>query len=181
MPPVAPGATVAVPLPAETDGDGVLTVPAVTASETAWATDGHEIAWTQSGALPVAERVSGSVAPVRVGRRAPGSARRRSTPLTGRLRTIGGAAVPGPDLALWRAPTDNDRGIADNKQEGRSDAEAGRCPGSTACTPGSSPSTSAADALTVDDGGRRRRARRPRAADARAGPRTARRCASTPR
>ena len=35
-------------------------------------------------------------------------------------RRRGGA---GPQLALWRAPTDNDRGIADNKREGQSDSE----------------------------------------------------------
>jgi beta-galactosidase len=120
VPPVAAGETVTVPLPAF---DGVLTVRAVLAADTAWAPAGHEVAWTQAGALPVPEQVSGSVAPETAGdtvRLGPAEFDAR----TGRLRSIGGSPVPGPDLARWRAPTDNDRGVAPERAGLLSDADA---------------------------------------------------------
>jgi beta-galactosidase len=119
VPPVAPGEAVEVPLPAF---DGVLTVRAVLAADQPWAEAGHEVAWVQAGALPVPEPIASGGAvtedagAVRVG---PGS----FDAVSGRLTAIGDSAVEGPTVALWRAPTDNDRGIADNKQEGRSDSE----------------------------------------------------------
>jgi beta-galactosidase len=39
---------------------------------------------------------------------------------TGRLRRLFGLDVDGPRLELWRAPTDNDRGIAFSRGDGRS-------------------------------------------------------------
>ena len=119
VPPVAPGETVTVPLPAF---EGVLTVRAVLAADAAWAQAGHEIAWVQTGALPVPEPIVAGGAVVRDDeaiRVGPGS----FDPIRGRLTAIGGSAVAGPTVALWRAPTDNDRGIADNKHEGQSDSE----------------------------------------------------------
>ncbi|RIX30729.1 glycoside hydrolase family 2 TIM barrel-domain containing protein [Amnibacterium setariae] len=122
MPHVAPGTTAVVPLPAEAEGDGVLTVSAVTREESDWATDGQEVAWVQHGALavPAPVKPSGAVheegGTIRLG---PGA----FDAATGRLTELGGLPVDGPTVALWRAPTDNDRGIADNKQEGLSDAE----------------------------------------------------------
>jgi beta-galactosidase len=94
------------PLPAFT-GD-VLTVRAVLAVDTPWADAGHEVAWAQHQVAPAS--------PV-----APGSARPQWTTSgfsfgpaefdrNGRLRQFGGLAVGAPHLALWRAPTDNDRG-----------------------------------------------------------------------
>ncbi len=121
VPPVAPGGTVEVALPPETEGVGVLTVSAVTAAETPRAPAGHEIAWTQSGALPETAVPEATVAPsasdgvIRLG---PASFDAR----TGRLLTVGAVEVPGPELALWRAPTDNDRGAA-NGAQARSDAD----------------------------------------------------------
>jgi beta-galactosidase len=40
---------------------------------------------------------------------------------TGRLRQLFGLVVDGPRLELWRAPTDNDRGVAFDTTDGRSD------------------------------------------------------------
>jgi beta-galactosidase len=39
---------------------------------------------------------------------------------TGRLRRLFGLDVDGPRLELWRAPTDNDRGVANDSPDGRS-------------------------------------------------------------
>jgi beta-galactosidase len=121
VPTVGPGATVEIPLPPETAGDGVLSVSAVTATGTPRWTDGEEVAWTQSGALVRAAPPEGSVAPTAsdgVIRMGPASFDAR----TGRLLALGAVAVPGPELALWRAPTDNDRGAA-NGDQARSDAD----------------------------------------------------------
>ena len=101
----------------------MLTVSAVTAAETTWASAGHEIAWTQSGELPVAPPIEGRVAPSAEGdalRLGPGT----FDSATGRLRSIGAVVVPGPELALWRAPTDNDRGIGNERAGLPSDADA---------------------------------------------------------
>ncbi len=54
LPEVAPHATAVVPLPDAARGEGVLTVRLVLADATDWATAGHELAWAQAGALPVA-------------------------------------------------------------------------------------------------------------------------------
>ncbi|HET6825441.1 MAG TPA: glycoside hydrolase family 2 TIM barrel-domain containing protein [Amnibacterium sp.] len=122
LPEVAPHATAEVALPAEAGGDGVLTVRLVTAAPTGWADAGHEVAWTQAGALPVAAAPAARVAPRRDGRRLTlGPAVLDG--VTGRLVTIGDVPVPGPDLTLWRAPTDNDRGVAKEREGLPSDAD----------------------------------------------------------
>ena len=98
-----------------------LTVEAALASATAWADAGHVLARTQAdvsaprGTAPAAPatgpvvvsdhgataRVGGAVLDLR----------------TGRLRSVGGLAVDGPTLELFRAPTDNDRGRAPHGYE----------------------------------------------------------------
>ncbi|WP_375388195.1 glycoside hydrolase family 2 TIM barrel-domain containing protein [uncultured Amnibacterium sp.] len=122
LPAVAPGSSAEVRLPAEALGDGVLTVRAVLAADTEWAQAGHEVAWVQGGAL---------AAPAPAGDRAPeaeGEVLRLGPAAfdaaTGRLRSLGDTAVDGPALALWRAPTDNDRGVAEFAPGGVSDADA---------------------------------------------------------
>ncbi len=123
VPPLAPDGSVEVVLPREAAGDGVLTVSAVTATETAWATDGYELAWVQSGELPAPVPPEACTRPWRsagVLRLGPAEFDAAS----GELRTIGGVPVPGPHLALWRAPTDNDRGVGNEREGMPSDADA---------------------------------------------------------
>lgn len=125
-----PGASahVAVPLPEaprERRGERWLTLRAELAEKTAWAPDGHVVAWAQ---VPLAspDGESRRVDPVAlVGARAEtmiadgelvlGPARfdRRS----GMLLSLGGLPIDGPRLTLWRAPTDNDRGGAQGDAE----------------------------------------------------------------
>jgi beta-galactosidase len=108
LPEVAPRGAAVVPLPEGARGDGVLTIRVVTATETAWAPAGHEVAWGQRGALAVPDAPAASVAPRRDGRVLEiGPA--RIDAVTGRLR-LGDLDLGGPELVLWRAPTDNDRG-----------------------------------------------------------------------
>ncbi|WP_158853806.1 glycoside hydrolase family 2 TIM barrel-domain containing protein [Saccharothrix deserti] len=99
-------------LPIDGDGERWLTVEAESAEPTAWAPHGHVVAWGQiplpstSDARPVmlgsapvpAEPVDAHIVL--------GSARfdRR----TGTLLSLDGQYLHGPQLALWRAPTDND-------------------------------------------------------------------------
>ncbi|MET8451890.1 glycoside hydrolase family 2 TIM barrel-domain containing protein [Streptomyces sp. NPDC005209] len=101
QPPAAPGG-------AETHG----TVRALAADGTAWAPKDHVVAW---GQFPVSARQVPSVAasdgPV------PGEGLITLGPAsfdarTGALRSIGGVAVTGLRLDVWRATTDNDDGAA---------------------------------------------------------------------
>ncbi|NYI04428.1 glycoside hydrolase family 2 TIM barrel-domain containing protein [Allostreptomyces psammosilenae] len=127
LPELPAGASTELPVPRlpETTGESWLTVRAVLAEDTPWAPAGHEVAWGQvavrpapgaaspatstTGSTPVSTSVSTSggtgaaAGPVTLG---PGTFDR----LTGRLTAIGGLALDGPRLDLWRAPTDNDRG-----------------------------------------------------------------------
>ncbi|WP_299036967.1 glycoside hydrolase family 2 TIM barrel-domain containing protein [uncultured Pseudokineococcus sp.] len=91
-----------------------LTVEAVLAAATGWADAGHVVARTQvdvttpSATAPPAPAAAAVVvdddgATARVGDAVLDLA-------TGRLRAVGGLAVDGPQLELFRAPTDNDRG-----------------------------------------------------------------------
>lgn len=122
LPALAPGETATVPLPdGAADGD-VMTVRAVLAEDAPWAPAGHEVAWAQAGLLPDVAPPSGTVAPearegvITLG---PGVFDGR----TGQLTALGDVPVDGPVLTLWRAPTDNDRGVAKDRQEQPSDAE----------------------------------------------------------
>ncbi len=89
----------------------VLTVSLVLAESSAWAPAGHEVAWCQAGtpAGPLAAISAGSASRVTGDGIALGPAVFDAA--TGRLRTLGGLAVGGPELNLWRAPTDNDNGV----------------------------------------------------------------------
>jgi beta-galactosidase len=99
-------------------GELWLTVSAALAGDTAWAEAGHvlavaQAAWPSTPPRPSARptRDAGAhptgIAPSDVaGRFALGPAEFQD----GRLAALGGAAVAGPRLELWRATTDNDRG-----------------------------------------------------------------------
>ncbi len=118
VPPLAPGeqADVALPpAPARAQpGEAVWTVRAVLATDTAWAQAGHEVAWGQLTAVPRPAPVP-DPGPSAVPRR--GGGRITLGPAvfdaaTGRLRTLGDLVLSeGPRLDVFRAPTDNDRGM----------------------------------------------------------------------
>jgi beta-galactosidase len=86
-----------------------LTVRAVLAEDQPWAPAGHEVAWGQHQVAPPAPvTVSGADRPQRTENGfafGPGEFDR-----TGRLVGFGTFSVGAPHLALWRAPTDNDKG-----------------------------------------------------------------------
>jgi beta-galactosidase len=118
VPPLAPGASATVPLPAlpPTSSESWLTVRAVLATAQPWAPAGHEVAWGQAevrrptarpSEAPAAQ-VSGAHAGPRDGggvvELGPGTFDAR----TGRLTALGGLPVHDLRLDLWRAPTDND-------------------------------------------------------------------------
>ncbi len=91
--------------------DTWLTVRAVLARDEPWAPAGHEIAWTQAPLPAAAPRTaapgSTSGSPVRTdddGLVRLGAG--RFDPRTGTLVRLGELAVAGPQLDLWRAPTD---------------------------------------------------------------------------
>ncbi len=105
VPPVAPGSTGEVTLPAAPTsrdaGETWLSVRAELAEDAAWASSGHVVARAQI------QRESGH-APVRT--RTPSSRTAADVdPRTGRLTSVFGLPVEGPWLELWRGPTDNDR------------------------------------------------------------------------
>jgi beta-galactosidase len=136
VPPLPPRASTTFalpPLPA-TPHESWLTVRAVLATDHPWAPAGHEIAWGQlpitppspppdpgppavveprppmvgppnrEGSPPPEGAAAVVHSPLRVG---PGA----FDPASGRLVRLGELAVEGPRLDLWRAPTDNDRGL----------------------------------------------------------------------
>jgi beta-galactosidase len=89
-------------------GERWLTVRAVLAKDEPWAEAGHEIAWGQGPLAAVS-------APAPTGPGVPAEAAGRGFRLggaefdaLGRLTALGGLAIDGPRLDLWRAPTDND-------------------------------------------------------------------------
>jgi beta-galactosidase len=115
VPEVTPGESGSVPLPPAVAGGGVLTITAALREATAWAPAGHEIAWTQQGALPrTAARPSGARPLLDGGTIRLGPA--EFDAVTGQLVRLGSTALPGPDLVLWRAPTDNDLGFATERK-----------------------------------------------------------------
>lgn len=120
VPELGPGEGAVVELPrmprSRGGGEAWWTVRAVLAEDTAWAPSGHEVAWTQFAA---AEESAGRPAVVRGGR--PHSPRFAEGSVivlgpgtfdaaSGVLKYFSGNAVHGPELDVWRAPTDNDRG-----------------------------------------------------------------------
>jgi beta-galactosidase len=100
VPPVAPGDSAELDLPAKADGSAEtwLTVRAVLAADEPWAPAGHEIAWGQVQLVepshPEPARGGGVVALDRV---------------RGVLTGLAGIPLDGPRLEAWRAPIDNDR------------------------------------------------------------------------
>ncbi|MET9449348.1 glycoside hydrolase family 2 TIM barrel-domain containing protein [Streptomyces cinerochromogenes] len=118
VPPLAPGGSAEVKLPAVPDGapagEAHWTVRAVLASDTAWAPKDHVVAW---GQFPVSARRVPHVAAT--ARPAPGGGDGEIAlgpgvfdARTGAPRTIGGVPVTGLRLDVWRATTDNDDGAA---------------------------------------------------------------------
>ncbi len=106
--PVSAGEAVHVAIPAlpATLGETWLTVRAVLAQEAAWAPAGFELAWGEGLVRAAAQPVS---SPQRVSSRRPPD--RSAFAADGSLVRIGDLAVVGPRLDIWRAPTDNDRGM----------------------------------------------------------------------
>jgi beta-galactosidase len=92
------------------------------ASDTPWAPAGHVVALVQHDRTPAAR----ATVPAHASRRARrpqlarGALPAEFDERTGRLRRLFGLDVDGPRLELWRAPTDNDRGVAWNSTDGRS-------------------------------------------------------------
>ncbi|GAB2964698.1 glycoside hydrolase family 2 TIM barrel-domain containing protein [Streptomyces pseudoechinosporeus] len=95
----------ALPVPADPVGELWLTVRARLAEDRAWADSGHEVAWAQ---FPVgrAPQPPESVRAL--------SARTIFHPRTGMPTALGPLLLDGIRLDLWRAPTDNDRGMGPN-------------------------------------------------------------------
>ncbi|GAA2497175.1 glycoside hydrolase family 2 TIM barrel-domain containing protein [Streptomyces longisporus] len=114
VPALAPGESGEVKLPEPpADGSGgetQWTVRASLATDTAWAPKGHPVAWGQFAVSarqsPKVAATDGPVLGERVITLGPASFDAR----TGALRTIGGVAVNGLRLDVWRATTDNDEG-----------------------------------------------------------------------
>ncbi|MFG1910180.1 glycoside hydrolase family 2 TIM barrel-domain containing protein [Kribbella sp. NPDC048928] len=113
VPELPPGKSTQLPLPTTTSSspvERVLTVRAVLAKDEAWAPAGHEVAWAQfvleEAAVEPAGVSQGVVETGDVLRLGGGEFDRR----TGRLTRLYGQEVDGPQLDLWRAPTDNDNG-----------------------------------------------------------------------
>ncbi|MCD5353077.1 DUF4981 domain-containing protein [Kineosporia mesophila] len=95
---VPAGQSAEVPLP-DLDLPEILTVEALLASDTAWAQAGHPVGRGQRLWLNPAEAPADLHAP----------APEAFDPVTLRLRSLGGLTLDGPQVGVWRAPTDNDR------------------------------------------------------------------------
>ncbi len=122
--PVAEGTLDVGPLPARETADlalpelraarneAWLTVRAVLAADEPWAPAGHEVAWGQVEVAPApalgTSSPRGGAAAARDGVLTLGPGRFDAA--KGVLRRLGGLAVDGPRLDVWRAPTDNDAG-----------------------------------------------------------------------
>ncbi|MFE7647997.1 glycoside hydrolase family 2 TIM barrel-domain containing protein [Streptomyces phaeoluteigriseus] len=114
VPPLAPGESADVKLPRPpVDGRGAetsWTVRALLAADTAWAARGHPVAWGQFATAarprPAVVPTAAPVAGERLITLGPASFDAR----TGTPTSIGGVAVEGLRLDVWRAPTDNDDG-----------------------------------------------------------------------
>ncbi|GAA0672649.1 glycoside hydrolase family 2 TIM barrel-domain containing protein [Kitasatospora atroaurantiaca] len=120
VPATAPGATSTVEWPADLtaaldaarkDGSGHevwLTVTAVLAADETWAAAGHEVAWGQGLVVPAAASspFPPAAAIAHDGYVALGSARFDTR--SGLLVRLGDLELDGPQLDVWRAPTDND-------------------------------------------------------------------------
>jgi beta-galactosidase len=119
LPTVLPGETVVVPLPPGLPAVGAeswLTMRATLRDDASWAAAGHEIASAQIPISPSKAVAAPSVdtPPIAVDQRgslvAVGAAEFDAD--TGALLRLGAFSIEGPSLDVWRAPTDNDRGLA---------------------------------------------------------------------
>ncbi|MEU1463429.1 glycoside hydrolase family 2 TIM barrel-domain containing protein [Streptomyces sp. NPDC005727] len=116
VPPLAPGESAEVELPeppvTAPAGEAHWTVRALLAADTTWAPAEHVLAWGQFAVsarpVPSVPATDGPVPGERVITLGPASFDARS----GALTAIGGVAVTGPRLDVWRATTDNDDGAA---------------------------------------------------------------------
>ncbi|MDT4933124.1 MAG: beta-galactosidase [Pseudonocardiales bacterium] len=106
LPALGPDASATVDLPplADAAGEGWVTVRAVLAADAPWAAAGHEIAAGQGQVAAGQGQVAAALAPSRRRSRLDRSLFDGS----GVLRRLGALPVHGPQLDLWRAPTDND-------------------------------------------------------------------------
>ncbi|GLY30324.1 glycoside hydrolase family 2 TIM barrel-domain containing protein [Kineosporia sp. NBRC 101731] len=95
---VPAGQSAEVPLP-DLDLPEILTVEALLASDTAWAQAGHPVGRGQRLWLNPVEAPADLQAP----------APEAFDPVTLHLRSLGGLTLDGPQVGVWRAPTDNDR------------------------------------------------------------------------
>ncbi|MFB7494485.1 glycoside hydrolase family 2 TIM barrel-domain containing protein [Streptomyces sp. NPDC056161] len=115
VPVVAAGESLRVPLPpvpVSADAETWLTVDAVLASGTAWADAGHVIATAQLDRS--AHRPVPGVRPRNPWRESEGTLTLGIAEFTGgSLTRLGGRAVGGPRLELFRAPTDNDESASE--------------------------------------------------------------------
>ncbi len=119
VPTVPAGGSTTIDLPAWDAADGAetwVTVRAELAADVPWASRGHVVSHTQ---FAVARPPRPSHAPRQV-RRSDQVCDAGFDERTGALRRLFGLDVDGPRLGLWRAPTDNDRGIANDSPDGRS-------------------------------------------------------------
>ena len=119
VPTVPAGGSATIDLPAWDAADGAetwVTVRAELAADAPWAARGHVVSHTQ---FAVARPPRPSHAPRQV-RRSDQVCDAGFDERTGALRRLFGLDVDGPRLELWRAPTDNDRGIANDSPDGRS-------------------------------------------------------------
>jgi beta-galactosidase len=118
VPPTEAGDRVLIPTPTADLGDAAgetwLTVRAVLAKDEPWADAGHEVAWGQVPLRRAPVEPMPATVSVRPVRRAEhfdlGEA--RFDALSGELVALGGMAIEGPRLNVWRAPIDNDRDFA---------------------------------------------------------------------
>jgi len=128
LPPVAPGESATVDLPAvpPAAGEVWLTVRAALAADHPWAPAGHEVAWAQfliekrsapsAPPAPAADPAAGPE-PVTVTATTVQLGPGRFDPATGTLTHLGPLSVAGPRLDVWRAPIDNERWFATEPHE----------------------------------------------------------------
>src|SRR3954471_4225901 len=113
VPALAPGESADLKLPeppAHESAEAQWTVRALLASDTAWASKDHVVAWGQFPATaPVRPSVAPTDRPVR-GEKLITLGPATFDARTGALKAIGEVAVEAPRLDVWRATTDNDEG-----------------------------------------------------------------------
>ncbi len=116
LPPLAPGESMTVPLPAAAFGPAEsgaseqhLTVTAALAGATPWAPVGHIVSRAQRQVSKGQPRIT----------HAAGWSRHSTVMFDhdGSLASWNGTAMSGPQLELWRAPTENDRGDGQGSYE----------------------------------------------------------------